>query len=296
MEIEKAIGDLLRKNRMTLSAAESCTGGLVCDRITNVSGSSAYFEGGIVSYTIKAKAKHLGIPAKYIERYGVVSPQVAKRMAEGVRRAFRTTFGLSTTGVAGPAGGTRKTPVGTVFIALSDENGTRVEKLFLKGTRRKIKEAAAEKCLQLLYDRFVPVPGTQGAGSQRAATGDISNRIEELRQSKKSKIVLIRKTSQGILDGKERLGIFPASFNPPTLAHLALVKEAGGQGKLDEILLLLDIRAMDKKPVEAEFGDRLRMLKKVFGRDPKISIGLSNHGLFLDKIEPLRDVYPDPIE
>jgi len=151
-----AIGDLLRENGMTLSVAESCTGGLVSDRITNVSGSSDYFEGGVVSYSLKAKAKHLGIPMAYIERYGAVSPQVAKRMAEGVREAFRTIIGLSTTGVAGPTGGTRKTPVGTVFIACSFEKRTLVKKLRLRGSRRQIKEAAAEECLKLLYDRLVP--------------------------------------------------------------------------------------------------------------------------------------------
>ena len=129
---------------MTLSVAESCTGGLVSDRITNVSGSSDYFEGGIVSYSIEAKAEHLGIPLKYIERYGAVSPRVAKKMAEGVRQAFHTTYGLSTTGVAGPTGGTKKTPVGTVFIAVADERRTLVKKLRLKGSRREIKEEAAE--------------------------------------------------------------------------------------------------------------------------------------------------------
>ena len=139
---------------MTLSVAESCTGGLVSDRITNVSGSSDYFEGGVVSYSLKAKAKHLGIPIAHIERYGVVSPQVAKRMAEGVREAFRTTIGLSTTGVAGPTGGTKKTPVGTVFIACSFEKRTLVKKLRLRGSRRQIKEAAAEECLKLLYGRL----------------------------------------------------------------------------------------------------------------------------------------------
>src|SRR4030066_69767 len=117
---------------MTLSGAESCTGGLVSNRITNVSGSSDYFEGGIVTYSNKAKAQHLGIPLKYIERYGAVSSQIAKKMAEGVRQAFHTTYGLSTTGVAGPTGGTKKTPVGTVFIGISVEKRTIVKKLKLR--------------------------------------------------------------------------------------------------------------------------------------------------------------------
>jgi nicotinamide-nucleotide amidase len=152
MRRERAIGKILRENVWTLSIAESCTGGLVSDRITSISGSSDYFEGGIVSYSNRAKAMHLSIPVKVIERYGAVSPQVARRMAQGVRRAFGTTFGLSTTGVAGPAGGTKKTPVGRVFIAVSDGKRTRVSKEKFKGTRRAIKKQAAERSLELLYD------------------------------------------------------------------------------------------------------------------------------------------------
>jgi len=150
--LEKCIGVLLQKKGWTVSVAESCTGGLVSDLITNVPGSSRYFRGGIVSYSIEAKARHLGIPIKYIERYGVVSAQVAKRMAEGVRKAFPSDFGLSTTGVAGPGGGTRKIPVGAVFIALSYRKETIVKRLRLRGSRREIKEAAAKQCLRLLYN------------------------------------------------------------------------------------------------------------------------------------------------
>jgi PncC family amidohydrolase len=155
MNIERAIGDLLRKHERTLSVAESCTGGLVSDRITNVPGSSDYFEGGMVTYSIRAKAWHLAIPLKYIEKYGAVSAQVAKRMAQGVRKAFHTTYGLSTTGVAGPTGGTEKTPVGTVFIAIASGKKTSVKRINLKGSRRKIKEEAAAMSLRLLYDRLM---------------------------------------------------------------------------------------------------------------------------------------------
>ena len=108
MKLEKAIGDLLRERGWTLSIAESCTGGLICDRITDIPGSSDYFEGGMVNYSNESKAKHLGIPLDYIRKYGAVSPQVARKMAQGVRETFRTTFGLSTTGVAGPTGGTKR--------------------------------------------------------------------------------------------------------------------------------------------------------------------------------------------
>ena len=152
MKREKTIGDLLRERGWTLSVAESCTGGLISHGITNVPGSSDYFEGGVVSYSVRAKSRHLFIPLKYIERHGAVSPEVAGRMALGVRRAFQTTFGLSTTGVAGPTGGTRRTPVGIVFTGFSDGKRTRLKRFVLKGTRREIKKEAAEKALLFLRE------------------------------------------------------------------------------------------------------------------------------------------------
>ena len=155
MKLEKLIGDLLKEKGWTLSIAESCTGGLICDRITNVPGSSDYFEGGMVNYSNESKAKHLGIPLDYIRKYGAVSPQVAEKMAQGVRKAFNTTFGLSTTGVAGPTGGTKRSPVGRVFIGLTDGRKTWVQREDLKGSRREIKEKATEKALQFFYGKVV---------------------------------------------------------------------------------------------------------------------------------------------
>jgi nicotinamide-nucleotide amidase len=152
MKLEKLIGDLLRRKGRTLAIAESCTGGLICDRITDVSGSSDYFMGGMVTYSNASKAKHLGIPLDYIKRYGAVSPQVAKKMAQGVRRTFNTTFGLSTTGVAGPTGGTKRSPVGRVFIGLVEGRKVWVEKLDLKGNRREIKKESTRLSLKYLYD------------------------------------------------------------------------------------------------------------------------------------------------
>jgi PncC family amidohydrolase len=151
MKLEKLIGDLLRERGWTLSIAESCTGGLVCDRITDVPGSSDYFEGGMVNYSNESKAKHLRISLNYVKKYGAVSPQVARKMAQGVRETFRTTFGLSTTGVAGPAGGTKRSPIGRVFIGVADGKRGYVKKLDLKGTRREIKEMATQKCLEVFY-------------------------------------------------------------------------------------------------------------------------------------------------
>jgi nicotinamide-nucleotide amidase len=155
MKLEKIIGDHLRERGWTLSIAESCTGGLVSDLITNVSGSSDYFEGGMVTYSNDSKAKHLGIPLDYIKRYGAVSPQVARKMAQGVRKAFNTTFGLSTTGVAGPTGGTKRAPIGRVFIGFANGRRTWVRKEDLKGSRRAVKRKAAEESLEFFYGTLI---------------------------------------------------------------------------------------------------------------------------------------------
>jgi nicotinamide-nucleotide amidase len=157
--LEKLIGDHLRNKGWTLAIAESCTGGLICDRITNVSGSSDYFMGGMVTYSNESKARHLGIPLEDIKKYGAVSPQVAKKMAQGVRRAFNTTFGLSTTGVAGPTGGTKRSPIGRVFIGLNNGRRTWVRREDFKGSRREIKQKATESTLQLLYEILVEKAG-----------------------------------------------------------------------------------------------------------------------------------------
>jgi PncC family amidohydrolase len=152
MKLEKIIGDHLRNKGWTLAIAESCTGGLVSDRITNVSGSSDYFIGGMVNYSNESKSKHLGVPSNDIKKFGAVSPQVAKKMAQGVRKAFHTTFGLSITGVAGPTGGTKRSPVGRVFTGIASGRRTWVKKLDLNGNRREIKKQAAEISLELLYE------------------------------------------------------------------------------------------------------------------------------------------------
>jgi nicotinamide-nucleotide amidase len=155
MKLEKIIGDFLRERGWTLSIAESCTGGLICDRITNVPGSSDYFHGGMVNYSNESKAKHLGIPLDYIKRYGAVSPQVARRMAQGVRKTFNTTFGLSTTGVAGPTGGTKRAPIGRVFIGFTNGRRTWVRREDFKGSRREIKRKAAERSLKFFYETLI---------------------------------------------------------------------------------------------------------------------------------------------
>ena len=119
----------------------------------------------------------------------------------------------------------------------------------------------------------------------------LAEQIERLRRLKESSILLVRKAPQGASRQKGRLGVFPASFNPPTQAHLALISKARRFRKLDEILVLLDAQAMDKEITGAPLEDRLIMLKKLFQRNPKVSIGISNRGLFVEKLGPLRRLY-----
>jgi len=159
MRVENAIGKLLRIRGETLSIAESCTGGLVSDRITDVPGSSAYFMGGMVNYSNESKAKHLGVSLVEIRRHGAVSSKVAGKMAQGVRKAFGATFGLSTTGVAGPTGGTKRSPIGRVFIGLSDGRRIWVKREDFRGSRREIKKQAAESSLEFLYKILIGEDG-----------------------------------------------------------------------------------------------------------------------------------------
>jgi nicotinate (nicotinamide) nucleotide adenylyltransferase len=123
---------------------------------------------------------------------------------------------------------------------------------------------------------------------------DFHEKIEKLRRRKTSSILLIRKAPHGLRHRKGRLGIFPASFNPPTKAHVALITEAMKRFKLDEILVLLDLQAMDKRIVGAPLEERLKMLKLLFERHSRISIGLSNRSLFLEKIKSLKRLFPSP--
>jgi nicotinamide-nucleotide amidase len=111
--------------------------------------------GGMVAYSNESKTELLGIPEAYIKRFGAVSPQVARKMTQGVRKAFGTTFGLSTTGVAGPTGGTKRAPVGRVFIGLAKGRKAWVWKEDLKGSRKEIKKKAAEKALKFFYEILI---------------------------------------------------------------------------------------------------------------------------------------------
>jgi len=152
--LEAVIGEILRNFGLTLSIAESCTGGLIGDRITAVSGSSNYFDRGIVTYSNESKVELLGVKQKTLDSKGAVSQDVAAEMAEGIRVRSGCDIGVSTTGIAGPTGGTPQKPVGLVYIGLSDKFETIVKKLQLKGNRTRIKRQSAQAVLNLIRIRL----------------------------------------------------------------------------------------------------------------------------------------------
>jgi len=149
---EEILGEVLRRKGLTLSAAESCTGGRVADKITNVPGASDYFLGGAVTYSNDAKAALLGVKKESLISFGAVSEQVAKEMAIGCRKAFRSDIAVSTTGIAGPAGGTKEKPVGLVWFAVSDGKTTRAERKVFEGDRTQIKEKASLRAIDLVLN------------------------------------------------------------------------------------------------------------------------------------------------
>lgn len=150
--LETQIGHLLRAAGLSLAAAESCTGGLLADRITNVAGSSDYFMGGIVSYANAVKIQPLGVSPATLERHGAVSRETALEMAQGARRLFETGLAVSVTGIAGPGGGTPDKPVGTTWIALAARDGAWARVFRWQGSRVENKAASAEAALQLLVE------------------------------------------------------------------------------------------------------------------------------------------------
>lgn len=145
--LEGIVGALLRGNRATLAVAESCTGGMVGHRLTNVPGSSDYFERGVIVYSNRAKVDLLGVPEELLAAEGAVSTPTAEKMAEGVRRISGATLGLAVTGIAGPSGGSPEKPVGTVCIALAGPAGTVSKKYQFWGDREQIKTISAHTAL-----------------------------------------------------------------------------------------------------------------------------------------------------
>jgi len=149
-DMEEVVGALLTQRKRTLAVAESCTGGLISGRITNIAGSSAYFERGVVVYSNAAKTELLGVPADLIERYGAVSREVAKAMAQGMRERAKTDLGLAVTGIAGPSGGTPEKPVGLVYIALATIDGVTVSEDRILGTRSQVRQRTAQMAMDMV--------------------------------------------------------------------------------------------------------------------------------------------------
>ncbi len=159
--LEALVGHLLRERGATLAVAESCTGGLLASRLTDLPGSSEYFERGVVAYSPAAKVQILGVPQAMLEECGAVSLPVARAMAEGVRRLSGTRFGLGLTGIAGPAGGTPEKPVGLVCIALAWDGGGLAREYRFHGGRELIKYRATQMALEMLRRHLLGIPLTE---------------------------------------------------------------------------------------------------------------------------------------
>ena len=153
--LEEVVGLGLTVKGYTLATAESCTGGLMAKRITDVPGSSAYFLEGLVTYSNAAKTRLLGVPEELITEHGAVSAEVAEAMATGVKAVSGATIGVSTTGVAGPGGGTDEKPVGLVYIAIADDVQVEAKPYTLFGSRQEIRERASQIALDLIRRRFL---------------------------------------------------------------------------------------------------------------------------------------------
>lgn len=152
MYLAKEVLELCREDGLTLSTAESCTGGLIAKELTDISGASAVFLGGVVSYTNGVKADLLGVPRPMLAKFGAVSEQVARAMAEGVRSATGSDLALSVTGLAGPDGDDRGNPVGLVYIGLASKNATPVRQYRFNGDRTTIRCQTAIQALAMLKD------------------------------------------------------------------------------------------------------------------------------------------------
>lgn len=148
--LEEVVGNLLKAKNIKVAVAESCSGGMLGEMITNIPGSSEYFQGGVISYNAKIKEELLKVPQEIIKKYGEVSEQVARLMAEGVRKCCYSDIGISITGIAGPGGVTEKKQVGLVYMALANGKKTLIQKHQLFGNRQQIRLRASRRALNLL--------------------------------------------------------------------------------------------------------------------------------------------------
>ena len=159
-QMEEVVARVLTENRATIAVAESCTGGLLAERLTNIPGSSIYFLGGVVCYSNELKSALVDVPAELIESKGAVSPEVALALAEGIRKRTGATIGIGVTGIAGPGGGTPEKPVGLVHIGIADERGPRERRLQFPGDRERIRLHASQTALDSVR-RYFLFPGSR---------------------------------------------------------------------------------------------------------------------------------------
>jgi nicotinamide-nucleotide amidase len=153
--LEQIVLYYLEMRGATISVAESCTGGLVAERLTNISGASRSFLGGAVVYSNELKTQFAGVPPELIERHGAVSKEVAASLAEGIRKRCGSTYGLGVTGIAGPGGGSEEKPVGLVYVGVSDNDGTEVVERKFSGDRSRIRQYASQQALDLVRRRLM---------------------------------------------------------------------------------------------------------------------------------------------
>ncbi len=149
-DMEEVVGQLLTDKKLTIACAESCTGGLITSRLTDVEGSSSYVYGSVVSYTDEVKKSELNVPEDVLTAKGAVSEEVAIAMAEGIARKFHTDIGVGVTGIAGPGGGSEEKPVGLVYIAITGKLGTKVYKNNFNGKRKYIKYRTSQTALDIV--------------------------------------------------------------------------------------------------------------------------------------------------
>jgi nicotinamide-nucleotide amidase len=156
-DLEDVVGKILIERGLKIAVAESCTGGHIADRLTNVPGSSAYFERGFVVYSNASKSAELGVSESVIKENGAVSREVAEAMAAGARTVANTDIGISTTGIAGPTGGTSEKPVGLVWVGYSDKKQTIALRFHYPTERRRFKERTAQAALELLRRKLLTI-------------------------------------------------------------------------------------------------------------------------------------------
>ena len=157
-DLEEVLGDLLLARGFRIAVAESCTGGLIASRLTDVAGSSRYVERGVVAYSNEAKSELLGVPSALIAEYGAVSEPVGRAMAEGIRSQARVDVGVGVTGIAGPGGGSPEKPVGTVVIAVSVGQTVQTRTARFRGERDQVKYQASQTALDMVRRLLLPGP------------------------------------------------------------------------------------------------------------------------------------------